>query len=197
MSVWALLSGRTGKCYLGGFKDCLTATLGCANTLWKYSHLATEVTRGAACLRDAQAGFTRKPPAGVSGSFLSQYLINQLAQGKYGSCFLVFNGKVYPLKEPSVRTPGVTLQAAAAEMTPGQTPCGWEEVQAVMLIPFFIFLMKPPSCHFRGEEALTSCADESLLLTGQQAGIESAVWSSCSVNHSQKAQRKLKGNACE
>lgn len=88
----------------------------------------------------------------------------------------------------------VTLEA---EMTPDQTPCVGEEVQAVMLIPFFIFLMKPPSCHFRGEEGLTSCADESLLLTGQQARIESAVWSSCSVNHSQKAQRRLKGKACE
>jgi len=97
--------------------------------------------------------------------------------------FLAFNRKVYPLEEPSVRTHDATLQAAA-EMTPGQTLCVWEEVQAVMLIPFFIFLMKPPSCHFRGEEGLTSCADESLLLTGQQAGIESAVWSSCSVNHS-------------
>lgn len=111
--------------------------------------------------------------------------------------FLVFSRKVYPLKEQAVCLHSVSLQAAAAEMTPDQTPCVWEEVQAVMLIPFFISLMKPPSCHFRGEEGLTSCADESLLLTGQQAGIESAVWSSRSVNHSQKAQRKLKGNACE
>lgn len=51
--------------------------------------------------------------------------------------FLVFSRKVYPLKEQAVCLHSVSLQAAAAEMTPDQTPCVWEEVQAVMLIPFF------------------------------------------------------------
>ena len=79
VSVWASLSGVTGKHYLGNFKDSLTATLGCVNILCKYSHLAMSVGRaktgcsppcrallsGEAFLRDAQAGFTKRPSAGV------------------------------------------------------------------------------------------------------------------------------------
>lgn len=97
MSVWAALSGVTGKYYLGNFKDCLTATLGCVNILWKYSHLAMStgcsppcraLLSGEAFLRDAQAGFTKRPNAGGLFWFLSQYLINQLA---WGGMFYVFS----------------------------------------------------------------------------------------------------------
>lgn len=159
------------------------------------AHCPAELCWAGRFLGGAQAGLTRRPKAGGFVFIFQSVADKPVCLKKYVYGFGT-QQKSLPFEGPVGAYAGCSSSGSSRD-DPWPNPCVWEEVQAVMLIPFFIFLMKPPSCHFRGEEALTSCADESLLLTGQQAGIESAVWSSCSVNHSQKALRKLKGNACE
>lgn len=101
VSVWAPLSGVIGKCYLGNFKDCLTATLDCVKVLWKCSHAA--VRDVSAEWGSAPARCTRKlcqkawcwglglifEPVTKKSTYLRKYVL----------WVLVFNRQGYPLKE--------------------------------------------------------------------------------------------------
>lgn len=124
------------------------------------------------------SGSSRRPYA--VGFVLSRGLMHQLARG----------GML------DVLTIGGSRQSSRDDPWPNSVCLGGSS--GCYVETFFYLFNETSFLPFqRSVEGLTSCADESLLLTGQQAGTERAVWSSCSVNHSQKAQRKLKGNACE